>query len=234
MLAFGTPGRQTARMSAKRTVITLAAMTMVATIGLGACGSSGNAANDGGAPGGDLLTGTLDTSRSTTTSTTTSSTGTGSSGPFVPGAVAFTDPQGTYTIDISPAWNETSGTLVHEIEAWQIGIGTSQFQDNVNVLTQDTQGLDLRAYLRFSEGHLGGMDLISSDVITGAAGNELGLIEYSGQLAGAPIELHALAAVAVQNGQAEVATLTTTMETFAQARAEAEPYLRTLQASAGA
>ena len=108
----------------------------------------------------------------------------------MPGAVSFTDPQGTYTIDISPAWTETSGTLVQEIEAWQIGTGTSQFQDNVNVLTQDTQGLDLQAYLDFSEAHLGGMDLISSEVITGTAGNELGLIEYSGQLAGAPIELH--------------------------------------------
>jgi len=233
MLVFSTRRRQTARMSAKRAVSALAAMTMVATIGLGACGSSGGSADDGAAPGGELLTGTLGTSPSTT-STTTSGTGTGSSGPFVPGAVSFTDPQGTYTIDISPAWTETSGTLVQEIEAWQIGIGTSQFQDNVNVLTQDTQGLELQAYLDFSEAHLGGMDLISSEVITGTAGNELGLIEYSGQLAGAPVELHALATVAVHNGQAEVATLTTTMDTFAEARAEAEPYLRTLQGTAGA
>ena len=38
----------------------------------------------------------------------------------------------------------------------------------------------------------------------------------------------------MHNGQAEVATLTTTIDTFAEARAEAEPYLRTLRATAGA
>ena len=208
-----------------RALARILAPLVISAAVLAGCGSSDS---DDARDLGDPITAESGDSGSGTTSTT-ERTSTTSAGPLVSGATTFVDPQGTYSIDISPTWTEQSGTVVSEVEAWLIGLGDTQFQDNVNVLTQETQGRDLQEYLDFSTASMGDMELISETIVTGTAGNELALLEYSGVLPGAPIPLHALATVSVDDGTAIIATLTTTLDTFEEARAEAERYLLTLQ-----
>jgi hypothetical protein len=145
----------------------------------------------------------------------------------------YRDPQGTYTITIGSDWTETSGAMVQEIESWAVAPPSDGFADNVNVLTQAAQGLDLEQYMDLSSQNLGGLDLIEQSTIEGTNGNELGLLEYEGVPAGAPSDrpLHFLATVAVQDGQAVVATLSASADTFEARRSSVEPFLRTLQAT---
>lgn len=146
---------------------------------------------------------------------------------------SFTDPQGSYTITIDGNWSVLPGTFVREIEAWAVAAPVEGFTSNLNVLTQDTLGADLDEYLTLSVENLGGLELIDVTTVTGVKGNELGLLEYSGVLPGAPSDqpLHFLATVDVRDGVAVVATLTTTPEAFARLRPEIEPFLLTLQAT---
>jgi hypothetical protein len=145
--------------------------------------------------------------------------------------VSFTDPQGTYTIELAPKWTKLSGSPVKEIEAWGVALDSAGFTPNVTVLTQDSQGMNLSEYMDFSNQHLGGAHLDYSTTVTGIHGNRLGIIEYDGIVAGAPASLHFLAVVDVRNGQAVVATLTSTESRFAALRTTVEPYLRSLQAT---
>jgi hypothetical protein len=144
---------------------------------------------------------------------------------------SFTDPQGTYTIDIAPKWTKLSGAPVKEIEAWRVALDSGGFTPNVTVLTQDSQGMDLGEYMDFSNQHLGGAHLDYSTTVTGIHGNQLGVIEYDGIVPGASTSLHFLAVVDVRNGQAIVATLSSTESRFATLRDAVEPYLRSLQAT---
>ncbi len=209
-----------------RRATALSVVVLIAALLLGACGSSGSSGSSDPELG-ESLDASTTTADSDATTTTESSSGT-AEGPFVDGGSVFEDPQGTYVIDVDPAW-ETGAGPTSEIEVWFIGSGDDQFRNNVNVLTQDTQGRDLQEYMDYSAQNLGGLTLISSNVETGAAGNEIGIIEYTGTIAGAPIPLHVVATVIVEDGQAAVATLTTTLDTFADSRAAVEPFLRTLR-----
>jgi hypothetical protein len=145
--------------------------------------------------------------------------------------VPFTDPQGTYTIDLAPNWTKLSGAPAKEIEAWQVALHSGGFTPNVTVLTQDSQGMNLGEYMDFSNQHLGGTHLDYSTTVTGIHGNQLGVIEYDGIVPGASTSLHFLAVVDVRNGQAIVATLTSSESRFATLRTSVEPYLRSLQAT---
>jgi hypothetical protein len=137
-------------------------------------------------------------------------------------------------MQISPDWVDAGGTFVKEVEAWYISAADGVFRNNVNVLTQDTQGMDLQEYVDFSAAHLGGLELVSATIVPGAFGGEIGLMDYQGTIPGAPVPLHALATVAVSDGVAVVATLTTTLETFAAERVSSERYLLTLQRTGSA
>jgi hypothetical protein len=205
----------------------LAAVAMAASVAVGFAGCGGDGSTDRrAAESPPVLTATVPPSTSTSTST---GSGGGPSTGGVPGAIDTTDPQGTYTMQISPDWVDASGALVKEIESWYVSPADGTFRNNVNVLTQDTQGMDLQEYMDYSASHLGGLELLSSRVVTGAFGQELGILDYSGILPGAPVPLHALATVAVAGGEAAVATLTTTLDTFAGERAANERYLLTLE-----
>ena len=74
---------------------------------------------------------------------------------------------------------------------------------------------------------MGELKLIDHQLIDGANGNPLGLIEYSGVLSDRP--LHFLSTFDVQNDQAVVATFTTNEASFDELRPNIEPFLRTLQ-----
>jgi hypothetical protein len=167
-----------------------------------------------------------DTSEAPTTTNAAPDTSAGSIG------TVFADPQGTYTIEIDPGWTEQSGTFVKEIEAWIVATPRDGFAPNVNVLTQDTGGMDLEEYLDFSVESMGTLELTSSDIVRAPNGNELAIIEYEGEIAGTAAGLlKFMATVDVNDGQAVVATLTADESTFDDLRVQVEPYLLTLQAT---
>ncbi len=144
----------------------------------------------------------------------------------------FDDPQGTYTLTIDPTWTEHSGAIVAEIEAWSVGPASNGFTPNVNVLTQSAPGVDLTEYLAISVRNgprlMSDFQLVHSQVLTGSAGQPLAEMEYTAGASGRVV--HFLGVVALRNGRAIVATLTTTDTSFAAIRARVEPFLLTLQA----
>jgi hypothetical protein len=215
----------------RRCLTAVATVASVVVLASG-CGSDGGSAR-GATEAPSVITATVPPSGSSGSGSSGSgssgSSGSGSSAGGVPGAIDVRDPQGTYTMQISPDWVDATGAIVKEVEVWYVSAPDSAFGNNVNVLTQDTQGMDLREYIDYSESHLGGLELVSAQIVTGAFGQELGLLEYQGTLPGAPMPLHALATVVVDRGEAAVATLTTTLETFAAERVANERYLLTLQ-----
>ena len=58
----------------------------------------------------------------------------------------FADPQGTYRLNVDPAWTPNHGAMAAEIELWMVGERSSDFAANVNVLTQAAPDVDLRGY----------------------------------------------------------------------------------------
>ena len=147
------------------------------------------------------------------------------------GAETFTDPQGTYTLRVDPAWATLPGAFVKEVEAWSIGIVDEGFTANVNVLTQETTVDDLDAYIDLSLNSMGSFVLVTHDVFTDTDGHRLGEIEFTGvvPMSGVDRPLHFLTYFDFKDGQAVVVTLSTSEATFEQARTQAEPYLRTLR-----
>jgi hypothetical protein len=152
-------------------------------------------------------------------------------GTALAGAERFTDPQGTYTLQVDPAWATLPGAFVKEVEAWSIGIVDDGFTANVNVLTQETTVDDLEAYIDLSLNSMGSFVLVTNDVFTDTDGHRLGEIEFTGvvPMSGIDRPLHFLTYFDFKDGQAVVVTLSTSEATFAQAREQAEPYLRTLR-----
>lgn len=147
------------------------------------------------------------------------------------GAQSFADPQGTYTMMVDPAWATLPGAFVKEVEAWSIGIVDEGFTANVNVLTQETTVDDLEAYTDLSLKSMGSFVLVTNDVFTDTDGHRLGEIEFTGvvPMSGVDRPLHFLTYFDFKDGQAVVVTLSASEATFAQAREQVEPYLRTLR-----
>jgi hypothetical protein len=213
----------------------IVALVMSLALVAGGCGGS-DGSDDASDEQPARLTGTVAPTteaspRSTTTTTESASTPDEAT---IPGAVLFLDPEGVYTIEVSPAWREASGTVVSGVELWYVGTGTPGFGDNINVLDQVVgPDVDLQGYLDISIAHLGGLELIDSGTVTGAYGQELGYIEYRGMVATAPVAVHALATFVIADGKAILATLTSTEDTAVAAQDAAGDYLLTLMPTGG-
>jgi hypothetical protein len=149
--------------------------------------------------------------------------------PTTNAAGQFVDPQGTYTIAVGDDWTEQPSTVGKEIEVWSVAPPANGFAANVNVLTQQAPGMDLKEYEDFSARNMGELKLIDQQEIDGKNGNRLGMFEYSGVVSGQA--LHFLATFDVLNGHAVVATFATDESSFAELRSKVEPFLRTLQAT---
>lgn len=173
----------------------------------------------------DILT---TTSEQDTASTTTTGLSGGSEGGV------FSDPQGSYELDVDRAWIPQHGSLTAEIEIWYLGRPRGPIAANLNVLTQLVPGVGLDEYLDLSVDNadlfINEFELISSGITQGTR-DELGYMEYRGTQGGH--RLHFLAYFAVRDGTAVVATLTASVDEFADARREAETYMQTLHALPG-
>jgi len=154
---------------------------------------------------------------------------TGSPGP--PGE-SFVDPEGAYRITVPGTWEARHGAIAEGIEVWLAGEVEDGFGPNVNVLTQTTGGMTLDEYTESSIANaptfVKDFEVLDSRRETGPNGTELAILEYSGE-AGTDRPLRFLAVWTVNDGQAVVATFTTTPERYEAQREDVLPYLLTLE-----
>jgi hypothetical protein len=213
----------------------LAALVVAVALLGSACGGSDSSDESGGDERPEALTGTAPTTTERSTTTTTEATSSPDEA-TIAGAVIFVDPDGRYTIEVSPDWPDATGTDVvpEGIELFYVGTGTDEFKDNINILEQPVGTMSLQDYLdRSIEGMGSDLEVIDSGIATGAYGQELGYIEYAGMVPTAPIPVHAFATFAIADGQVVLATLTTTEATAAEAEDTIAEYLTTLVATSG-
>lgn len=148
-------------------------------------------------------------------------------------AVPFVDPEGEYEVAISPDWTADADAGPTGIEFFVLGTGSTTFADNANVVTERTQGAPLDAYVDVSltnlESAIENAQVGEPEFVTLASGQEGAIINYSGTLQG--VDLEFLVVIAVEDDLAALATLSSEPDRFAEVRAAAEPYLRTLRAT---
>lgn len=196
----------------------LALGALVVSLGLSACGGS-----DGG--DGTALVSTAATAAPAATVAAAAPAPTTTP---LPGET-FTDPEGDYTLLISPDWAEAFQlSPTKGIEVWKVAPVVDGFGANVNVLTQPAGGKDLQGYLDANEKAMGSMTVIDVRTVD-AGGTELGVFEYSGTPPGADRDLHFLSVISVADGTAVLATLTATEDAFTTLRPTVERYLLTLR-----
>ena len=164
-----------------------------------------------------------------TTIASSASTDTGT--PGLPGQ-SYVDPEGAYRITVPDSWEARHGAIAEGIEVWLSGEVEDEFGPNVNVLTQTTGGMTLDEYTESSIANaptfVKDFEVLDSRRETGPNGTELAVLEYSGE-AGTDRPLRFLAVWTVNDGQAVVATFTTTPERYEEQRDDVLPYLLTLE-----
>lgn len=146
----------------------------------------------------------------------------------------FTDPQGTYEMNIDPIWIDQHGSFSADIEVWFIRPPSGGFAPNVSVLTQLIPDMELEEYLDLSVRQanvvLPDAEVVNRGIVQGTR-DRLGFMEYRGTQAGNQVQF--LAYFTVHGGKAVVATLTTSAHEFDATRSQVEPLLQTLHALAG-
>ena len=149
-----------------------------------------------------------------------------------PDGESYVDPEGAYRITIPDSWEARHGAIAEGIEVWLTDEVEDGFGPNVNVLTQTTGDMTLDEYTEMSIANapsfVKDFEVQDSRRETGPNGTELAVLEYSGE-AGADRPLRFLAVWTVANGQAVVATFTTTPERYEELRSDVLPYLLTLE-----
>jgi hypothetical protein len=142
----------------------------------------------------------------------------------------FVDPDGRYAIDIGPGWEEATQGL-NGMVAWSVGPAGEGFGPNLNILTERGDPRPMSEYLDLSKIGLRRMlpqaEILDAYEVTGSAHQELGIVEYAAEIQGRHLRFLAIA-VALDDGFG-VLTFTAEEDSFDQARAEAEPYLRTFR-----
>jgi hypothetical protein len=151
-----------------------------------------------------------------------------------PGGEPFSDPDGSYEIEIDPEWERDDARADPGIEFWLVAKEFDGFFPNVNLLTQTVpSGLGLEEYVDLSidgiDDYIDEADVIDERTVEGADGQELALLEYTGEVEGLP--LHFLQLVTVDGDEAVVATYTAPDRRFDELRPDIEPYLYTLRSS---
>lgn len=147
----------------------------------------------------------------------------------------FEDPQGEYTIELHPDW-EQGDDVITGIESFLIAEQRDGFAPNVNVVSaaDAPAGIDEDTYVSQASRLIGqsiqGGEVLDSGVTQGSDGSDRGFIEYRGQF-GPGAELHFLAIIDVADGTSVTVTLTAPEDRFAELRDEAEDYMLTVRAS---
>ena len=141
--------------------------------------------------------------------------------------VAFTDPGGHYTLTVSPDWEPRHGIVSEGIEVWLVAEAEGNSVPTVNVVTENVTGMSLGDYVELSISSapnlIAGFELLSRHLVTGSAGQELAVLEYSGA------DLEYLVVIAMGPDGAVLVTLAAPPDRFARIRGTAYPYMLTLQ-----
>jgi hypothetical protein len=143
----------------------------------------------------------------------------------------FTGPNGAYTLRVESSWPHRSNVPFQGFEMWELPGATGA---NMNALVENLPvSLSLQQYVDASKANLpkllNGATIITSQIVKGAYGQQLGVIEYEASINGNHVRLVALASV--KGKHAVVLTMAAGFDQFAQVRAAVDPYLLTLQAS---
>lgn len=147
-----------------------------------------------------------------------------------PDGVEFRDPQGAYTMTISPGWNSLPGVIAKEIEAWSVGEMVEGFAPNVNVINQEFPGATPAEYIEFSRDAGAGIKIDRAEVVTLAPGVDAARFVMSQRVDGTVLK--SLAIAVTGRDTAVGATLTARAADFDRLVREVEPYLRTLRLAA--
>ncbi|MGD9792831.1 MAG: hypothetical protein AB7V43_05060 [Acidimicrobiia bacterium] len=150
------------------------------------------------------------------------------------GGVGFVDPQGKYTIDVSPDWEARPGVVLDTKELWFVAAPVDGFRPNLNILDQEAPLADLGTLMDASVEQLAAQyDVVDDWITTGTNGNELGFVEYTGTLesGGQKIEAHFLATMSLSKTTAVIATFASGESTFEDLYPTIESHLLTLRAS---
>ncbi|HEY3437862.1 MAG TPA: hypothetical protein VGK35_09260 [Actinotalea sp.] len=139
----------------------------------------------------------------------------------------FTDPGGRYTLTVPASWEPHHGIAGEGIEVWRVAKVKGDFAPNINVITEDVTGMSLKDYMTLSFANapqiLSDFKLLKSSVVTSAAGQDLGVIEYSAR------GLRYVGVVALGSMGAVVVTFSSTPDRFAAIVDDVYPYMVTLQ-----
>lgn len=141
--------------------------------------------------------------------------------------VSFTDPEGRYMLTVPADWEPHHDVAGEGIEVWLVAEADANFAPNVNVMTEDFTGISLADYLELSITNAPNIvpdfELLSSDLVTGAAGQELAVMESSGS------GLNYLGVIGIGPAGSVIVTLTAPPDRYTTIRDALLPYLLTLQ-----
>jgi len=149
----------------------------------------------------------------------------------LPGTTVFTDPQGTYTIEVPSGWKAFASAANKESEFWAVAEPANGFTANVSVTSQTIRpGSTLQQFVDSTSAAVAsqlGSGKVTSTSITQGASAQLGVVEYGGVTSGT--ELRSLAVVGLSGHRtAVVATLTALPLDYPGLRRQNEQYLLTL------
>ena len=148
------------------------------------------------------------------------------------GGVAFVDPQGKYTIDVSSDWEARPGAILDPKEVWFVAAPDGGFRPNMNILDQEVPLVDLSTLMDASVEQLAAQfEVVDDWITTGTNGNQLGFVEYTGSLdsGGQKVAAHFLATMSLNKTTAVIATFASSESTFEDLYPMIESYMLTLR-----
>ncbi len=148
-------------------------------------------------------------------------------------AVAFADPGGTFRLGTDPTWVlRDPASAPTGVTFWTVGPTTDGFDPNVNAFTQPAPVADLEAYLDLTEAQaqdsadITDVQFLDRRTVAGPGG-DLGVLEYSGTVAG--VALRFIGVAALDGDRATLVTFTAPPAAYAELVDEVEPYLLTVE-----
>lgn len=148
------------------------------------------------------------------------------------GSEEFTDLEGQWVMSIDPSWSASHGTVQDGVELWFLPDSSTNFADNINVLTQRNMlSVGIERYLDISvssaESVFDDFVLLDDRFRTGSHGQQQGVLEYTATLEG--MNLHFYQVLVLDDDLAVVVTMATPINRFEDRRDEVADHLRTLR-----
>jgi hypothetical protein len=146
------------------------------------------------------------------------------------GSTIYADPNGVYTMSISPAWQSPADS-VNGVALWYLtGVNYTGPRANLNILTENLPGaIDLATYAQAAEQNLtkvSAFHITSTNTITLDDGTPAVVITYNDLVPSLPVQGEAV--VAVHGTHAVIVTVAAGQDAAPAILASVDPYVRTL------